>query len=688
VAGGNVGEIMLLPDAQSLQETVVYGSNTVFKDGKRIVTPTNEQLEKSPTGFILLDNLDLPRLSVDIVKNSVLVMGGGSAVFLINGREADMQEITGLDAKNVIRVEYSDVPTARFSNAAVVVNFIINQIEKGGTFTADLHNGLTGIYGEDSFYAKFYNGASQFSIWYMPQFRDFKSQWRDNAEIFHLNNSTIQRKEIGMPARFRYLIQNFNFRYNYFKNDRIFDVSLSSEIENFPDNNFKSHLITSANADTLVMTDNSRNTAFTPRLRLYYQEPLGKNQILYASLSGGYFQRNYKRDYQERLSDNTVENYFYSDVDEKQQIYSANISYENMIDLGNSGWQFELSGDLRHNHVRTKNIYQNNVQDVNSLIYLNRSTLATSAGFLNKKWMLYTSFSLYRNGHSVETVKINKYNFSSGLTGIYSFDDKSRIYSYAMFGYNSFPELSDFSNIDQFIDSLQIRRGNPYIQIPKYYYGRILYDFESKKIQLSLQIAYRYTAKPVMENSYLDNYYIIRAVENHKNFQKLSSSFTFGVTKLWNFLSMYVYGAFDRYFSYGNTYKHHESIFRFYGRANFYYKRWQLRYSFFHHYNDVFFGETLTRGEGGEQITLFYVHPKFYIGFGCFDPFTSSLTKAIENNSKVAPYRKYEYFNDFRRSKGIFFKFVKVFRWGKQKDDVNVNAGDIKSESAIVKGNK
>ena len=164
-----------------------------------------------------------------------------------------------------------------------------------------------------------------------PQFRDLKSQWRDNEETFNLTNGTIQRKELGEPARFRYLINNLNFRYNYYKNDRMFDVVLAGEITNFPNNDFKSKLITNTSTDTLLMTDNSRNTAFTPRLRLYYQEPLGENQMLYISLSGNYNNRNYKRDYQEVLNNNTVENYFYSDVDEKQQAYNLSASYENNI---------------------------------------------------------------------------------------------------------------------------------------------------------------------------------------------------------------------------------------------------------------------------------------------------------------------------------------------------------------------
>jgi hypothetical protein len=688
VTQGNVGKIIILSDTLTLKEAVVIGSNITFKDGKRIIRPTAEQIEKSPTGFILLDNLDLPRLDVDIVKKSISVMGGGGVVMLINGREADNIEIIGLDPKTIINIEYSDMPSARFSGASVILNFIVKQVEKGGMLAADLTNGLTVVYGEDSFFAKFYNGASQFSIWYMPQFRDFKSQWRDNEETFYLNNSTIQRKEFGIPARLRYLVQNFNFSYNYFKDDRIFDVSLSSEIENYPDDNFKSKLVTNTSVDTLFMIDNSRNTAFTPRLRLYYQEPLGENQMLYASLSGGYAKRNYKRDYQELLNDNTVESYFYSDVDERQQAYTATVSYENMIDLGKSGWKFEFSGDLKHNYIRSKNIYNNNVQNINSEIYSNRSTLAAHAGLISKKLRLYANFSLYRNNHSVDTIKINKYNVSSALTGIYRFDEKSCIYSYAMFAYNSFPSLSYLSNVDQFIDSLQIRRGNPFIQIPKYYYGRILYEFSAKKIEMVFQIEYRYTSKPVMESSFVENDYIIRTVENHKNFQKLSPFVAFRVKKLWNFLSVYVQGTLDRYFSYGNTYTQKKSIFKLYSRVDLYYKKWRLQYSFHHKTDDVFFGETLTLQEGGDRITLYYTQPTFQIGIGCFDPFKSTYSGAIVNNSNVAPYRKYDYVNDLRNRRGFFFKLVKIFKWGQQKEDVNINANDEKAESAILKGQK
>ncbi|MDR2065058.1 MAG: carboxypeptidase-like regulatory domain-containing protein [Prevotellaceae bacterium] len=689
VVGGNVGEILLLPDAEALQESVVYGSNTVFKDGKRIITPTAEQSEKSPTGFILLDNFDLPRLNVDIVKNSISILGGGAVALLINGREADREEIISIDAKTIKNVEYSDMPTARFPTASVILNFIVEQPVKGGSFLADLTNGLTMIYGEDIFSLKLYNGASQFSVWYMPQFRDLKSQWRDNEETFNLSGGTVNRKELGEPARFRYLRNNIRLRYNYFKNDRMFDVSLSGEIINFPNDDFKSQSVTSTSLDTLFMTDNSCNTEFTPRLRLYYQEPLGKNQMLYASLSGGYFQRNYKRDYQERLSDNTVENYFYSDVDEKQQAYNASLSYENIIDMGKSEWKMNFNAALKHNYTATKNVYNNAVKNTSSEIDVNNSQLGASVIFSKGKSYYSIGSTLYRNQHSVSDINVTDYNLYVGLSGRYVFSEANSLYSDFMISYNRNPSLSDLSNVDQFIDSLQIRRGNPYLETPKLYQGTIRYEFEIPKLFIYVQTKYSYTIKPVMESSFLENNYIIRTIENHKSFRIFSSYILINTSRLWDMLSFRIWAEMAKYFSYGNTYKHANDIYSLYGRINFRYKKWQLIYEIWSRDSDIFWGETLTKSESGDKISLFYVTPKFYMGIGCFNPvFAQSRMNAQINYSAVAPYTRYEYMDTFKRGKGIFIKFVKTFKWGKQKDDVNVNVSDETTKSAILKGEK
>jgi hypothetical protein len=689
VTQGNVGKIIILSDILALKEAVVIGSNTTFKDGKRIVRPTTEQIEKSPTGFILLDNIDLPRLNVDILKNSVSVMGGGSVAFMINGREANNYEVTALDTKNIISVEYSDIPSARFAGASITLNFIVKQVEKGGMFLTDLTNGLTMVYGADVFSAKFYNGASQFSVSYMPQFRDLKSQWRSNEESFYFNGTTIQRKEVGDPARVRYLFNNLNFSYNYFKNNRIFDVSLSSEIENQPDNNFKSKLFTTTSADTLFMTDNSRNTAFTPRLRLYYQEPLGKHQMLYASISGSYNQRNYKRDYNELYDNRTVENYFYSDVDEKQQVYNASVSYENIIEVGTSGWKLNLISALNHDYIKTENIYNNELQKTTTKMDVNRSKLSTNAFFVKDRSYFSIGLSLYRNSHSVENVNVTNYNLYFGLSGKYAFSKTSGIRGDFVISGNQVPSLSALSSADQFIDSLQIRRGNPYLKTAKFYQGTISYDFEMPNVYIYIHTKYSYTANPIMENSYLEGNYIIRTMENHKNFQNIQPyNVSITLKNMWSFLNITFLNGFDRYISKGNTYTHTNNIFWFGGRVSLKHKKFQLVYEISNRGNDGFFGETLTKDQGGDRLTLFYVTTKFYMALGCNNLFLAqSLMKAQINYSNVAPYHRYEYM-DTLQGKGIFIKFVKTFRWGQQKNEANIRANDEKAESAILKGQK
>ena len=689
VVAGNIGEIMLLPAAQLINEVVVIGSNTVFKDGKRIVTPTAEQLSRSVTGFVLLDNLTLPRLDVDIVNKTVSVFGGGRAVLLINGRETDIAEIMALDPKSIINVEYSDMPTARFSGAAITVNFIVKQIEKGGNFVGALTNGLTMIYGEDMFSARFYNGASQFSIWYMPQFRDLKSQWRENSETFNFPSGTLKREETGEPARFRYLFNNVKIQYNYYKNGRIFDVLLSDRIESFPDNNFKSKLFTNTSPDTLFMTDNTRTTAQTPKLRLYYQEPLGENQMLYVSVTGEYNRRTYKRDYREFFDDNSLESYFYSDVREKQQVYNASVSYENMIDLGKSDWKMDIDGSLKHRYAQNQNTYNNDNHTIISKMYVNNSELSGKVRFLKNNNYIVLAATLYRNNHKINNVSLTKYNPSIALGGRYKFNKKNAARLDFMIAANGYPDMSYLDNTDQFIDSLQIRRGNPYLIAEKFYQSIFEYVFQMPKLTIFTKLIYVYMAEPLMESSFIENNYIIRTVENHKSYHSIRPEVLISTQKLFNFINLSFYCGMERNISYGNTYTHTNTIYFCSGRISMNYKKWQLMYNLSHRNNDSFLGETLEREEGGDRIGIYYSSSKIYVGIGVFNPFIrSSLKNAQINYSAVAPYKRYEYTNDFRRGKGIFVTLTKKFKWGQQKDDNSVDSSDESTGSAILKGKK
>jgi hypothetical protein len=79
-----------------------------------------------------------------------------------------------------------------------------------------------------------------------------------------------------------------------------------------------------------------------------------------------------------------------------------------------------------------------------------------------------------------------------------------------------------------------------------------------------------------MENTFLEDNYVIRTVENHRSFRRLSAQFWVNISNLWNCLSFTSYIEMNRNFSYGNTYTHLKTIFPFFAKINLKYKRWQL----------------------------------------------------------------------------------------------------------------
>jgi hypothetical protein len=106
---------------------------------------------------------------------------------------------------------------------------------------------------------------------------------------------------------------------------------------------------------------------------------------------------------------------------------------------------------------------------------------------------MHLGTSLYRNQHSVNNINATNYNLYLGLSGRYAFSKTSGLYTDIMISYNENPSLSELSNEDQFIDSLQIRRGNPYLKSPKFYQITNGYEFEIPKPSFRIQTKYNYT---------------------------------------------------------------------------------------------------------------------------------------------------------------------------------------------------
>ena len=127
----DLGEITLTPESQRLDEALVQAAS-LRKTDRLLVYPSTQQLKFSANGFDLLYNLKLHRLWVDPLSQSVEIPGGGAVGFCINGKPAELSDVSALPAGDILRVEYIDRPGLRYKGYEVVLNYILKAKEGAG----------------------------------------------------------------------------------------------------------------------------------------------------------------------------------------------------------------------------------------------------------------------------------------------------------------------------------------------------------------------------------------------------------------------------------------------------------------------------------------------------------------------------------------------------------------------------
>ena len=111
-----------------------------------------DALEKARHSKDLLTTL--PELQLDPISNTVTSIKGAKILFLINGIEASDNQIKSIAPINVVRVEYFDIPPARYAQRAeTVVNIITRNPEVGYSYGADVTSALTTGFVNGSAYA-------------------------------------------------------------------------------------------------------------------------------------------------------------------------------------------------------------------------------------------------------------------------------------------------------------------------------------------------------------------------------------------------------------------------------------------------------------------------------------------------------------------------------------------------------
>lgn len=672
----SLGKIELTPHNVQLSEVTITASSVLKKTDRQIVLPTEKQRKASSNGFTLLQNLQLSKLLINPINNSVTISGGGNVQLRINGRETTHSEVIALQPKDILRIEYLDNPGLRYGNTCAVINYIVRHNKKGGNVSGDFTNGVSLLgYGEYNISAKYNTNTSELSAVLAMEQRNFK--WiRENYETLNLPDNVINNIEIGYPTKIKYADLNFILNYNYYHHEnKMLSITLSDKINDMPNSisDRESQLI--QGTESYLVSDKTSSKTNIPSIDIYYQQSLKNKQKLYIDVVGTYLKSKSSKLF--RMANANHSNEITSTVNGKKYSIIAEGIYEKTSEKGT------LTAGIKQTQSFLTNRYNG---DTNTTIDM---TISETYAF--GEWQSSFKGLNFKIGLGA----MNTYNQQDDLSQSKLICRPSLSLSYSIdkhwfLRYNSYvssyaPSLADLNNVTQTIDTYQKKKGNPDLRAVTFYANTLSASFSGRNASIELFGRYSYDNRPIMESSYLEDNYVIRTSENQRSFHRLNLSSTFTLSPWKEYLTIRLAPFMNRYISHGNDYIHTHTNYGFRGSLMAMYKNWALLAEM-NTSEHVLWGETLSKEEKSHSIKIGYNAERWSVGASAINPFTKRYQQETCNLSKIAQNILHAYSNNLSPFFMVNISFNLDFGKNNQRQNKRINNKD--TDFGILVGKK
>ena len=448
-----------------LGEVVIKGSSFIRKDDHVLVIPDKQQVKHASTGYDLLYNLMIPSIEVNKRTGTVSTFGGEVSLY-INGEKADYRDVQSLRPRDIENVEYYDVPTGKYANDVAAINYIVKKRQSGGYIFADGKQTIGYMAGDYNIGGKVDHGNTSYSFWGGHTMQKYKGSIVDKNETILFPDYTVYRNRETTAGNYRNNQQYMQFKVSNVNKKR----NLSAQIalvrnetpsdENYGLLDYSGHYTNSTRS-----TDSKQEQNLSPSLRLFGNFNIGKNQTLEFTAKGSYTQNDYTRQYTEN------ENNSLSDV--KEDLYSFNFSANYNIKLQH---QNSFGIDIRHYHNITSSTYAGDYSSWQHLWTGESMFMLNYSQRFGKHFTMILRPGLSWMNYKLHTEDVRRYcSLKTSSRFSYQFNKKQQLALTADAGVNQ-PDISYMNNVDQTVDFLQIKRGNPFLDDMQVYNISLLYN--------------------------------------------------------------------------------------------------------------------------------------------------------------------------------------------------------------------
>ena len=495
------------PETRLLDEVVVKADEVRSSINKSTYQILSKDIVGARTAMDLIEKV--PQLHIDRINEKIISSTGKTIKILVNGINATEIDLRTLRPENILRMEYYDIPPARYAEFGSVLNVITKEHEDGLAAGINLMSiAFTTGFVNNTIYLKYNKGKHQFSFDHSIYRRNYRDRQYGNTYEYRYKNVDYVRETNGKD-KFGYDDNYINFTYSNQEEDKYaFQTRVSPNFMTYhADGDNQIEYFADDTKTTRTGTSTSRRKVFSPVVDLYYWKQLNDKQELALNVVGTAFNTSNIYSNKEYSDDGVLA--LNDDMNEQNRKYSiiGEANYMKTLGFGTLNFGYNIEANTMYTDI------ENSFDDTNyQTSYLQNYAYSEITARKNK-WMWMASIGLSNRRQNSYQNKRNDWIFRPRATVGYSFSSSHSL-RLLFERRNSEPSLSSLSNNKVYITDQIIRQGNPMLRHSITNELVLIYTLNTNYFNLIVAPTYEYVQRPTSSYFTEGDDYIVRMAEN------------------------------------------------------------------------------------------------------------------------------------------------------------------------------
>lgn len=422
-----------------------------------------------------------------------------------------MDDVTYLQPRDVIRVEYYDAPKGKYSNDITAVNFVVVQYKYGGYVQASAGQNIGFNGGNYALASSISKGAMTYSLVGGYNYSSVNGNGGESTDEYVLPDRTVTR-ESSSASRSRSRGGHAQFRAKYAREGTyvVGKVSLSGSRQPFSES---SGTVEDNLGNRTDYVSRSSGKSLSPKLDLNGQFSLGEGRSLAFGLHGTYSRNAYDHTYTEQPYESLT------DAREHATFFQTDVSYTQKIHKGQLTAQFfdifeNYRTDYAGSYALLSRLWKNEALAFVSYYYpFNERTSLQSR--IGAHWSRYQLKGGTRYDAWYPRLNLNLVH----RTG------KGMLSASFMLANSSYG-MDVINNARVSVNPYMIRQGNPDLRRGYDTDSRIYYSLQAGKWNMAAVARYTYNFNPVTYSYSREDGHVLQTFINEGNNRQFAAQYS------------------------------------------------------------------------------------------------------------------------------------------------------------------